>query len=389
MTSSSVPAAPVTGTIRYWAAARQAAGTPEEGYQGRTLAEALAAARGRHPGPRFDEVLARCSFVVDGAPVGTRDHAEVALRDGGTVEVLPPFAGGSGGARQPATRRHTGRTASTAPRAGVRPQGPSFWSDAVVPAGAAVGAAGVLVLAAYAGQVVLALAVLILQACLVLLWGRVTAPVDPRGEMVIAGAAAVGADAAVVLADDVEPTVGPVAAVLGLVVVACLVQQVLRRDGHAGAISSAAASVTLGALVTLAAGVLAAQATEGGPALVACVAGGAALVVCSVPLRALRLPRAVASGFTLALAAGLGYLVGTTSVVVGPVRGAVLGGVGGIVTAAMLAVAARPRGMADPAGGARPLATAPTAREQHALAAVVSLTIACSLAYVLGRLAVS
>jgi molybdopterin synthase sulfur carrier subunit len=44
--------------------------------------------------PRFAEVLLRCSYVVDGDPVGTRGHADVVLRDGGVVEVLPPFAGG-------------------------------------------------------------------------------------------------------------------------------------------------------------------------------------------------------------------------------------------------------------------------------------------------------
>ncbi|WBB58424.1 MoaD/ThiS family protein [Streptomyces sp. WMMC500] len=81
------------GTIRYWAAAKAAAGTAEEPYAADTLAEALAAARGRH-GEGLARVLARCSFLVDGRAVGARDHAGVALADGGTVEVLPPFAGG-------------------------------------------------------------------------------------------------------------------------------------------------------------------------------------------------------------------------------------------------------------------------------------------------------
>lgn len=38
------------GTIRYWAAAKAAAGTAEEPYAAETLAEALDAARERHPG---------------------------------------------------------------------------------------------------------------------------------------------------------------------------------------------------------------------------------------------------------------------------------------------------------------------------------------------------
>ena len=65
----------------------------EESVPATTLAEALSAARAGH-GERFTTVLARCSFVVDGDPVGGRDHASVVLADGGLVDVLPPFAGG-------------------------------------------------------------------------------------------------------------------------------------------------------------------------------------------------------------------------------------------------------------------------------------------------------
>ncbi|MFB7274698.1 MoaD/ThiS family protein [Streptomyces sp. NPDC056244] len=81
------------GTIRYWAAAKAAAGIAEESYTAETLAEALAAVRSRHPG-ELTRVLQRCSFLVDGDPVGTRGHETVRLAEGGTVEVLPPFAGG-------------------------------------------------------------------------------------------------------------------------------------------------------------------------------------------------------------------------------------------------------------------------------------------------------
>lgn len=81
------------GTVRYWAAAKSAAGLAEEPYDAATLAEALNAARDRHPG-ELVRVLRRCSFLVDGDPVGTRAHETVRLAEGGTVEVLPPFAGG-------------------------------------------------------------------------------------------------------------------------------------------------------------------------------------------------------------------------------------------------------------------------------------------------------
>ncbi|WP_348534352.1 MoaD/ThiS family protein [Kitasatospora sp. GP82] len=81
--------------MRYWAAAKAAAGVAEEPYEAVTLAEALAAARARHASrPRLLQVLDHCSYLVDGEQVGSRDHARVRLTEGGTVEVLPPFAGG-------------------------------------------------------------------------------------------------------------------------------------------------------------------------------------------------------------------------------------------------------------------------------------------------------
>ena len=84
-----------TGTIRYWAAARAAAGVPEDPYDAETLADALQQARALR-GEALAKVLDRCSYVVDAAPVGGRAHDTVRLSEGGTVECLPPFAGGSG-----------------------------------------------------------------------------------------------------------------------------------------------------------------------------------------------------------------------------------------------------------------------------------------------------
>ena len=83
-----------TGLIRYWAAAREAAGCSEEPYVAETLEQALTAATVAH-GARLGRVLARCAFVVDGTPVSRRDPTTVRLSDGGTIEVLPPFAGGA------------------------------------------------------------------------------------------------------------------------------------------------------------------------------------------------------------------------------------------------------------------------------------------------------
>ncbi|MDQ1684001.1 MAG: sulfur-carrier protein [Frankiaceae bacterium] len=81
------------GTLRFWAAAKAAAGIAEEEYDASNLAEALAAAQSSHGEP-LARVIARSTFVVDGAPVGGRAHDSVVLTDGGTIEVLPPFAGG-------------------------------------------------------------------------------------------------------------------------------------------------------------------------------------------------------------------------------------------------------------------------------------------------------
>ena len=82
------------GVIRYWAAAKAAAGAAAEPYDALTLADALDAAQVRHPEQDFARVLSRSSFLVNSEPVGMRPHEEVELPEGATVEVLPPFAGG-------------------------------------------------------------------------------------------------------------------------------------------------------------------------------------------------------------------------------------------------------------------------------------------------------
>jgi molybdopterin converting factor small subunit len=83
-----------TVTLRFWAAAREAAGVAEQRVEADTLAAALAEAADAHGGGRLRAVLARSSFLVDGDPVGRRAAESVALRDGNVIEVLPPFAGG-------------------------------------------------------------------------------------------------------------------------------------------------------------------------------------------------------------------------------------------------------------------------------------------------------
>lgn len=83
-------------TLRYWASLRAAAGgVREETVDASTLAGALAQARATRPdSPQFAAVLSVCSAIVDGTPVGRREHDDVSLGDGSVVELLPPFAGG-------------------------------------------------------------------------------------------------------------------------------------------------------------------------------------------------------------------------------------------------------------------------------------------------------
>lgn len=82
-------------TVRYWAAAKHAAGVAEETLDATTLAEALAQAVARRPAAaEFHAVLDRSSFLVDGEQAGRRGADTVTLAEGAVIEVLPPFAGG-------------------------------------------------------------------------------------------------------------------------------------------------------------------------------------------------------------------------------------------------------------------------------------------------------
>jgi molybdopterin converting factor small subunit len=75
-------------TVRYWAAARAAAGVPSDVVSGSTLGEVVAAAVALHPDLR--PVAAVATFLLDGAATGP----DRSVPAGATVEVLPPFAGG-------------------------------------------------------------------------------------------------------------------------------------------------------------------------------------------------------------------------------------------------------------------------------------------------------
>jgi molybdopterin converting factor small subunit len=78
-------------TVRYFAAAREAAATSTEEVPATTVAELLETLRARH-GDRMGRVLAMSSLLVDGSRLSVSDDAPLA--PGGCIDVLPPFAGG-------------------------------------------------------------------------------------------------------------------------------------------------------------------------------------------------------------------------------------------------------------------------------------------------------
>ncbi len=85
-----------TVTLRYWAAAKAAAGvaSDEVDVDGPvTLSWAMQEAARRHPG-RLPDVLAVCSVLLGERPVSADDPDRVQVPPGSTLEFLPPFAGG-------------------------------------------------------------------------------------------------------------------------------------------------------------------------------------------------------------------------------------------------------------------------------------------------------
>jgi sulfur-carrier protein len=82
-----------TITVRYFAAARAAAGVEVEKIQvaaSSTVADLLDAVRAEH-GPELARVLARCSYLLD--EVAVRDQS-APIAHATSLDVLPPFAGG-------------------------------------------------------------------------------------------------------------------------------------------------------------------------------------------------------------------------------------------------------------------------------------------------------
>jgi molybdopterin converting factor small subunit len=85
--------ATLTIVVRYFAAARAAAGVDEEKVQlpaGASVADAVAELRRLHPSS-LPRVLDAVSYLLDG--IAVRDLTRP-VKDGAELDVLPPFAGG-------------------------------------------------------------------------------------------------------------------------------------------------------------------------------------------------------------------------------------------------------------------------------------------------------
>ncbi len=84
-------------TVRYWAAARAAAGVSEDHLSvdgAVTLDDVVRRVLDLHPVDRFPDLIRICSVLVGDRPAGSRAPGQVPVQPGDTVEFLPPFAGG-------------------------------------------------------------------------------------------------------------------------------------------------------------------------------------------------------------------------------------------------------------------------------------------------------
>lgn len=216
---------------------------------------------------------------------------------------------------------------------------------------------------------VVLLGVVVVQALVIEGWHRVLGVPGRAGGVVVAAAAAIGADLLVLAADGRTP-LGPVPAVLGVAMVAAVVQQLLRRDGRGHLNASLAATVSVVVLAAVTPGYLAALDLEDGVALVVTVAcaAGLAAVVPVVGARA-----GLPGWAQLVLGPGLAVPLGVVAGTAGPL---------GILDATLLAVVSA----AVATAGSALVARAPKPRRTVAVGS--SFATAAPLAYVLGKVLV-
>jgi sulfur-carrier protein len=81
----------VVACVRYWAGAREVAGTQEQMLPADSLAQLLATVRAEH-GDRMTRLLEVGLVLVDGERASP--EVDQPLPDSALVEILPPYAGG-------------------------------------------------------------------------------------------------------------------------------------------------------------------------------------------------------------------------------------------------------------------------------------------------------
>jgi molybdopterin synthase sulfur carrier subunit len=79
-------------TVRFWAAARAAAGTDTVVVAAGSLVDVLDDLTTKYPD--LSALLPRCSLLLDGVAVGRDAVYSTSAAVGATLEILPPFAGG-------------------------------------------------------------------------------------------------------------------------------------------------------------------------------------------------------------------------------------------------------------------------------------------------------
>jgi hypothetical protein len=169
----------------------------------------------------------------------------------------------------------------------------------------------VLILAGYAHESVVALAIVLLQGALAFTWHDATALPGGRGGSFVAALSGAGASLAVLL-DGNTGEVTPLLGAMGIGFVLAMLHQLARRDGRPEVVASLSGTVTLVALAVLPATWIAERESRGGVAVLACAATAAAVAVLGTLL-----PRWPLLGGLLGLVAGTA--AGTTAAAFDPV----------------------------------------------------------------------
>ncbi|MCW2745272.1 MAG: hypothetical protein JWM48_1822 [Mycobacterium sp.] len=293
------------------------------------------------------------------------------------LRAVPPRQDDSG----PGPAEQPGRTASHRALAGPVAGTGLLGGGLALAGGAAVAAA------ALGPAPVLAAVVIVVQVLTALAWLALLDAPGGAGAFTLATAAGVTADA-LLLAED-TPSLGPLAGVVAVALLACTVQQLARRAHRTRVTDSLAASLSTVVLLLLWSTLLGLRVTTAGGTVVTVVGLSAGVALAVSRLADRFAPRPGVPGLAghgwagLALALVAGVAVGAvTALARAPLTGrdgAVLGLAAGFAVLVADVTLARLLPELDPHDSRRRGSLTP-------LAALLPLALSCPLAYVLGRL---